>query len=96
MKYLIIDASLNGTGIRDKYNGGYLDPEDLGLSFTTKFRLKEWMLKYADEHYNGFANDSAIDELDSEGKDIALEIKKELFEAKIEYFSDARMTNEAI
>lgn len=25
MKYLIIDAALNGTGIRDKYNGGYLD-----------------------------------------------------------------------
>ena len=26
MKYIIIDALLNGTGIRDKYKGEYIDP----------------------------------------------------------------------
>jgi hypothetical protein len=32
MKYLIVDAELSGTGVRDKYLGGYIDPEDLALS----------------------------------------------------------------
>jgi hypothetical protein len=31
MKYLVIDACLSGTGIRDKYESEFLDPEDLGL-----------------------------------------------------------------
>jgi len=96
MRYLVIDASLSGTGIRDKYEGGYLAPEDLGLSSVTVQRLNAWLAKYENEHYNGFANDNTIDELDREGKDIALLIKSELSEVKLEYFSDARMTNEMI
>jgi len=96
MKYLVIDAALSGTGIRDKYEGGYIEPEDLGLSLATKQRLNEWLLKYENEHYNGFTDDNIINELDQEGKEIALMIKKELSKVKIEYFSDARMTNEMI
>lgn len=96
MKYLVIDAALSGTGIRDKYEGGYIEPEDLGLSLATKQRLNEWLSKYENEHYNGFTDDNIINELDQEGKEIALMIKKELSEVKIEYFSDARMTNEMI
>jgi hypothetical protein len=95
MKYLVIDASLNGTGIRDKYEGGYLAPEDLGLSSTTIQYLTEWLSKYENEHYNGFTDENTVDELDREGKEIALMIKNEL-EVKLEYFSDARMTNEII
>ena len=96
MRYLVIDASLSGTGIRDKYEAGYIDPEDLSLSLATKRTLNEWLSKYEDEHYNGFANPSLINELDQEGKRIALMIKNELSEVKIEYFSDARMTVETI
>lgn len=96
MRYLVIDASLSGTGIRDKYEGGYLAPEDLGLSSTTVQSLNAWLAKYENEHYNGFTNDNTIDELDREGKEIALLIKSELSEVKLEYFSDARMTNEMI
>lgn len=96
MRYLIIDASLNGTGIRDKYEGGYLIPEALGLSSTIIKQLNGWLLKYENEHYDGFTNDNIIDELDREGKEIALRIKDELSEVKLEYFSDARMTNELI
>jgi hypothetical protein len=96
MKYLIIDASLSGTGIRDYYEGGYVSPESLCLKEHTIQRLKSWLLKYENEHYNGFNNNSLIDELDNEGKDIALIIKNEISDVKIEYFSDARMTKEKI
>jgi hypothetical protein len=96
MKYLVIDAALNGTGVRDKYEGGYIDPEDLNLSLSTKQRLNEWLSKYENEHYNGFTDDNIINELDQEGKEIALMIKSELSEVKIEYFSDARLTDEMI
>jgi hypothetical protein len=96
MRYLVIDASLSGTGIRDKYEGGYLAPEELELSFDTINRLNEWLSKYENEHYNGFTDDNIIDELDREGKEIALMIKNELSEVKLEYFSDARMISEMI
>lgn len=96
MKYLIIDASLSGTGIRDKYEGGYLSPNELGLSCEITDRLNQWLSKYENEHFNGFTNDSLIDELDKEGKEIALQIKNELSEVKLEYFSDARMIIEII
>jgi hypothetical protein len=96
MKYLVIDASLNGTGIRDKYEGGYLAPEELNLSSDTKNRLDEWLSKYENEHYNGFTDNNIIDVLDREGKEIALMIKNELSEVKLEYFSEARMTSEMI
>lgn len=96
MKYLVIDAALSGTGIRDKYEGSYIAPEDLGLSLATEQRLNEWLSKYENEHYNGFTDDNIINELDQEGKEIALMIRSELSEVKIEYFSDARLTYEMV
>ena len=96
MRYLIIDASLNGTGIRDKYEGGYIAPDDLGLSSMIIEQLKKWLVKYENEHYMGFKNDRVIDELDREGKEIAVMIKNELSAVKLEYFSNARLTNEMI
>ena len=94
--YLIVDASLNGTGIRDQYNGGYVDPEELPLSATTKERLKEWVSSYAQQQYHGFTDDKITTKLDSEGKQIALTIKKEILDIKIEYFSNARLSSEFI
>jgi hypothetical protein len=96
MKYLIIDAELSGTGIRNYYQGGYIIPEDLDLSVDTRDRLKEWLLKYENEHYNGFKDETLIDELDQEGKEIARVIKCEIADVKIQYFSSARMTKEII
>lgn len=96
MKYLVIDASLSGTGIRDKYNGGYITSEYLGLSSEITERLNLWLSKYENEHYNGFNDESLIEQLDKEGKEIALQIKNELSNVKLEYFSDAKMTNELI
>lgn len=96
MKYLVIDASLNGTGIRDYYEGGYVAPEDLHLSSEVIQRLSEWLQKYRDEHFNGYVNEGVVKELDHEGKEIGLLIKEELREVKLEYFSDARLTKEVI
>ena len=96
MKYLIIDAELNGTGIRDCYNGGYISLAELSLSSEIVNEFNEWVLKYEREHYNGFKNDDLIKQLDKQGKNIALKIKKELPEHKIEYFSNARMVREII
>lgn len=96
MKYLVIDAALSGTGIRDKYEGGYINPEDLGLGMEIKQKLNDWLADYEMEHYNDFTNDKLVDDLDQRGKEIALMVKQELSEVKIEYFSDARMKGEMI
>ena len=40
MEYIIIDGYFSGTGIRDKYNGGYILPESLNLSPALIDKLK--------------------------------------------------------
>jgi len=96
MKYLTIDAALHGTGIKDYYNSDFINPGDLNLSDATVKRINEWLLKYENEHYEGYVNDDVIKELDAEGMKIALTIKNEIGEVKIGYFSDARMTRKMI
>ena len=32
MKYLAVDGYLNGTGINDRADGGYIEHDELGLS----------------------------------------------------------------
>ncbi len=94
MKYLMVDASLNGTGIRDYYDGLYINPEDLHLSANTKKQIAEWLLRYTTEHYKGYRNADVIEELDCEGHEIALTVKRELIDVKIGYYSEAKMTQE--
>jgi 5S rRNA maturation endonuclease (ribonuclease M5) len=91
MRYLVVDALLNGTGIRNKYEGGYLSPEEIGISSDTINQLNGWLSRYEKEHYNGFANSLIVNDLDREGKEIALMIKNELSKVKLEYFSAATM-----
>ncbi len=96
MKYLIVDAEVNTTGLRDQNESGHIHPEDLQLSLETTQRLNEWVARYEAEHYNGFENTTLIDELDQEGKEIALIIKNELSDVKLQYFSAAKLTTEFI
>ena len=96
MKYLVIDAALHGTGIRDYYEGGYIDPDTLGLNDEIIKRINEWLLKYENEHYDSFENLSMINALDSEGMEIAGIIKKQLSEVKIDYYSAAKMIKVSI
>lgn len=92
MKYLVIDAELSGTGIRDYYEGIYFTPEELQLSSDIADKLNNWLVRYQNEHFRGYINNEQIDNLDKEGIDIALLIKNEIDDVKIIYLSDARMT----
>lgn len=96
MRYLVIDANPHGTGIRDGYEGGYIDPDTLGLTADIVHKIQGWLIRYESEHYNGYTNDELVNQLDEEGKEIALEIGKQSGEAKISYYSDARLTKEAM
>ena len=89
MKYIIIDGALSGTGIRDKYNGGYVSPESISLSPELILKLNNWLSNYENEHYNGYNNADNIKKLDNEGLDLVRKIKIELKDVKVEYFSDA-------
>ena len=96
MKYLLIDAALHGTGIRDYYEGGYIDPDTLGLNDEIIEKINKWLLKYENEHYDSFENLSTINTLDNEGMEIAGIIKKQLPEAKIDYYSAAKLIKVSI
>ena len=96
MRYLVVDANLSGTGIRDKYNGGYVSPLELNLSSNVINQIDLWLSRYENEHFDGFLNSDLINKLDTEGRDIAKKIKDELGDIKIEYFSAAKMTKEII
>jgi hypothetical protein len=91
MRYLIVDASLNGTGIRDEYDGGFVSPESMGLSQALIQKLNNWLCLYAEEIYAGYSNTENIILLDAEGLSIAMGIKNELLNMKVSYFSDATM-----
>ena len=81
---------LNGTGIRDKYDGGYLSPENLNLNSNTIELLNKWLLEYEVQYYKEYNDDFKIRELDNRGIEIAKIIKNEL-KCKVEYFSDGLM-----
>jgi hypothetical protein len=95
-RYLIIDGCLSGTGIRDYYEGGYIEPSVLMLSQDTVQRLEAWLEGYRNEHYNGFSNKEKVQELDNEGKNIAVLVKDELRASKIQYYSAATLQKEDI
>ncbi len=92
MTYLIVDAYLNGTGIRNKYDGGYILPNVLHLSDSLSDRITNWLELYWFQFYKGYPNLILMAELDKEGISIALAMCKELPDYKIEYFSDAFMS----
>jgi len=97
MRYLIIDACFGGTGIRDKYEGGYINLSLLSLSANFTERLSNWINRYNNEFFNGYSNSKFITELDKEGKEIAIQLKTELSnDVKVEYYSDARLVSEII
>ena len=79
MKYLIIDASLSGTGVRDPINGGYMDLCQLDLGVKITEEIKDWLKNYQQEHFQGFKNQKNIEVLDNQGIVIAKKIKKILY-----------------
>ncbi|GGN10663.1 hypothetical protein GCM10010967_53200 [Dyadobacter beijingensis] len=82
MKYLIVDASFNGTGIRDQYNGGYLHVTQLQLTTDFIDSIKSWLARYDIKRRQGFNDSSEIDRIDAEGKENCRKIKSELVDAE--------------
>lgn len=91
MKNLIVDSYLGGTGIRDMNEGGYIDPESLGLEPDLISKINNWLKEYNDEFFKQYGNKNLIQSLDDEGLKICKEISLILKDTKIIYFSDALM-----
>lgn len=98
MKYLIVIATLDSSGILDKYEQDFLEPSELGLSDELTTRIDNWLLRYWKIHYKGYTikYKSKIEELDEEGREIARAIKQELQDVKVEYYSDGFCQKEMI
>jgi hypothetical protein len=88
-RYLVIDGMLNGTGLRDYYEGGYIDPLELNLSQELITLLRSWLLKYWDAFYMNYPDSDLVENLDAEGVKIAQLVQKEL-NGKVWYYSDAK------
>lgn len=91
MKYLIVDGMLSGTGIRDATEGGYLSPEDLGVSSDLSQKISRWLACYEEAHFDQFEDQTLVGNLDLEGLEIRRLLEVELPESKIHYFSNAKM-----
>jgi hypothetical protein len=91
MRYLAVDGMLSGTGIRDSVEGGYVDPAELGVSEDLRRRIGLWLIRYADAHYAQFEDSQVVAELDTEGVAICRQLRDELPQSKITYFSNAEM-----
>lgn len=88
---LIVDGMLSGTGVRDSDKGGYIDPDELGLSDHLKSTISEWLERYANAHFMQFKSEEEVLSLDTEGVRICKLLKLEVPDTKIEYFSHAKM-----
>ncbi len=83
--YLTVDGYFVGTGIRDSVDGGFIELELFSISPDLKDKIKKWVFQYEVEHYNDYANEKNIETLDTEGKEIAMLLKKELINVKVKY-----------
>lgn len=91
MHYLTVDGMYSGTGIRDSVEGGYIDPAALGLSAELVERISRWLTRYEDAHYEQYKDEEEVEALDLEGIEICKHLRCELPQAKVEYFSNAKM-----
>ena len=91
MNHLIVDGMLSGSGIRDKINGGYLVPSDLGLSAHLCSCISAWLNEYEEAHYLQFEDRITVERLDAKGLRIARNVQTELPNSCVHYFSHADM-----
>lgn len=91
MRYLIVDGMLSGTGIRDAVEGGYVEPEQLGISQSLKNDINIWVARYENAHYAQFKDLEEVNALDTEGVSLCKRLRSEIVDSKIGYFSNAKM-----
>jgi hypothetical protein len=88
---LIVDGMLSGTGIRDAVAGGYLEPEEIGVSKSLRSQIDLWLERYEDAHFHQYENHLVNEALDSEGLEIARKLSAELPSANVRYYSNAKL-----
>jgi hypothetical protein len=91
MRYLTVDGMLSGTGVRDSVSGGYLNLRQLGLSDQLIKRIDTWLTHCEKAHYVQYRYAKQNEELDNEGIAIREALQEEMPNAKVEYFSNAKM-----
>jgi hypothetical protein len=88
---LIVDGMLSGTGIRDAAAGGYLEPDEIGVSDSLCEQISKWLERYEDAHFHQYENEMVNEALDNEGVEIARRLSGELRSASVRYFSNAKL-----
>lgn len=89
--HIFVDGMLSGTGLRDAIKGGYIEPEDLGISSDLQVKISVWLERYANLHYANYKDDSEIHLLDNEGIEICKILKKEMPDIDVKYYSNAKL-----
>jgi len=90
-RYLVVDGELSGTGVRDGVNGGYLKTSELGISKLLSSEISLWQTRYELAHFRIYADPVEVDKLDAEGLMLRQKLSMELADAKVQYFSSAKM-----
>lgn len=86
----LIDGMLSGTGIRDVINGGYVDPQSLGLSEQLVRKIASWQAQYEEAHFAGFPAER-VTKLDKDGAALTSRVREELIDISVGYFSNGHM-----
>jgi hypothetical protein len=88
---LIVDGMLSGTGIRDANEGGYVEPNDIGISVSLCAEITDWLERYENAHFHQYEDAAVNQQLDKEGIEIARKLRVEMPRAKIGYYSSAEL-----
>ncbi len=89
VRYMVFDGQLEGTGLRDYYEGGYIEPRSLGLSPDLVKKISDWVSNYQNTLLRQFYDEEEVRTLDKEGIELIHLIKEQYPERKINYYSAA-------
>lgn len=91
MRYLTLDGMLSGTGVRDSVEGGFVNLSDLPISEDLRNKISNWASSYQKEHFSSFKEQEVITALDDKGRELCEELRRELPDSKVEYYSAATL-----
>ena len=89
--YLVVDGMLSGTGVRDAVEGGWLTAPALGISDSLGDEILAWQQRYELAHFRTYTDSNEVDRLDADGLVLRQKLAEELSQAKVQYFSSAKM-----
>lgn len=90
---IYVDGMMSGTGLRNAVEGGYIYPEDVGLSTDLRSRLSVWLEAYKRAFMRSYDDEEEVRNLDEEGMEITRLVAEQLKGADVSYYSDANMAH---